>query len=84
MHFSKPLSLHTKVRLNFLIKFSGEYLIALCINIFTTMLNLSSPYLIKHIIDFINTDEERPLSEGLLYVALLVISQSMYYIISEH
>lgn len=59
-------------------------MIALFINILTTMLNLSSPYLIKHIIDFINTGEDRPVSEGLLYVALLVASQSMYYIISEH
>ncbi len=48
------------------------------------MLNLSSPYLIKHIIDFISTDEDRPKSEGLMYVALLVASQSMYYLISEH
>jgi hypothetical protein len=48
------------------------------------MLNLSSPYLIKHIIDFISTDEDRPVSEGLFYVALLVASQSMYYLISEH
>ena len=81
---SRQLSLHIKVMKIISPIVIEEYLIALLINVLTTMLNLSSPYLIKHIIDFINTDEDRPVSEGLTYVALLVASQSMYYLISEH
>lgn len=40
-----------------ILAYKKEYLIALLINILTTMLNLSSPFLIKHIIDFINADD---------------------------
>jgi hypothetical protein len=53
----------------------GEYLSALLINIVTTMLNLSSPFMIKRIIDFINDDRpDKNMGEGLKYVALLVIT----------
>ena len=62
-----------------------EYLSALCINIVTTMLNLSSPYMIKKIIDFINDDSPtKDTKDGLMYVGLLVFTQSLYYLISEH
>ena len=62
-----------------------EYLVALSLNILTTMLNLFSPYLVKQIIDYINSsDPNLHVSDGLFYVALLVASQSIYYIVSEH
>jgi hypothetical protein len=51
----------------------------------TTMLNLSSPYMIKKIIDFINDDHPgKNTWDGLTYVILLVVTQSLYYVISEH
>ena len=53
----------------------GEYLSALMINILTTMLNLSSPYMIKKIIDFINNDQPNKNTwDGLTYVILLVVT----------
>ncbi len=55
------------------------------INILTTMLNLSSPYIVKKIIDFINNEKpDKDTWDGLTYVILLVASQSLYYLISEH
>jgi len=49
------------------------------------MLNLSSPYLIKKIIDFISKgSSDQPVSEGLTYVFILILTQSLYYVISEH
>jgi len=41
----------------------------------TTMLNLSSPYMIKKIIDFINDDRPgKKTWDGLTYVILLVVT----------
>jgi hypothetical protein len=41
----------------------------------TTMLNLSSPYMIKKIIDFINDDHPgKNTWDGLTYVILLVVT----------
>ena len=58
-----------------LIHYLGEYLTALVINIMTTMLNLSSPYMIKKIIDFINDDHPgKNTWDGLTYVILLVVT----------
>jgi hypothetical protein len=45
------------------------------INIVTTMLNLSSPYMVKKIIDFINNEKpDKDTWDGLTYVILLVAS----------
>jgi len=41
--------------------------------------------MIKKIIDFINNEQpNKNIWDGLTYVILLVVTQSLYYLISEH
>ena len=56
---------------------------AFFLNILTACLNLMSPFLVKKIIEFIQ-NKEIPISEGLLYIFMLIITQAFYYLISEH
>jgi hypothetical protein len=51
----------------------GQYLTALSVNILVTMLNLSSPFLIKHIIEYLQSEPgAHSTGDGLLYVGLLI------------
>ncbi len=56
------------------------------INFVSTGLSLSSPYLISVIIDFIESKDHSSenMEIGLAYVAALVLSQTMSYLIAEH
>ena len=68
--------------------FKWEYIKIIIINLIVTGLNLISPYLISMIIEYIETKDQkiRPpkLTTGLLYVGMLVLSQLMFYSVSEH
>ena len=58
------------------------------INLMITSLNLLSPFFVNRIIDFIETKDEGPFppsyQRGFIFVFLLVVTQAMYYLVSEH
>lgn len=58
------------------------------INLFMVGLNLLSPYLIAQIIDYIETKDnprDAPsLERGILFVLLLILSQGLFFLMSEH
>ena len=80
-----------------LIAFWKDFVLLIFLNIVTTVLSLSGPFLIKKLIDLIKTGknaweiEWEPISSlpqeteyGLLLVAILVMTQGVSYFVSEH
>jgi ABC-type multidrug transport system fused ATPase/permease subunit len=57
--------------------------LALLLNFISSGLDLSSPFFVKRLIDFISNKEEDTWL-GLMLVALLVLTQIISYFINEH
>ena len=65
-----------------------EYTVIISINLMVTGLSLMSPYYINQIIDYIeNKDREidpPSQSRGFFFLGLMVVSQAIFYLVSEH
>ena len=56
---------------------------ALILNFFGACLELSSPFFVKGIIEFIKNKQEAT-SKGVILVVFLILTQSLAYFIAEH
>ena len=63
--------------------YKREYAITVSVAMFVCCLQIISPFVLKELIDYINDRRESTL-EGIMLVVLLILSQGLVYIISEH
>ena len=63
--------------------YKREYAITTSFAMFVCCLQIVSPFVLKELIDYIN-DRRESTFEGIMLVVLLLLSQALVYIISEH
>ena len=63
--------------------YKREYTITTSFAMFVCCLQIVSPFVLKELIDYIN-DRRESTFEGIMLVVLLLLSQALVYIISEH